>query len=192
MRVRGRVRACAPSKTKPRPNQPKPAPEEGSRESVDAGCRRLTASWTRARAERDPSVELCDFFEAHEAAGQEALLPPGGGDCFVPCQELVWFCGRVGHSRCAEPARSFRGSLTSVPRSQQYSASSAPVRFHPPFPQTPESPGVYTLHDLRAYGRKRGWCPYFTARHMMAFANVIVYNYQYMLDPKVSQVCDPR
>ncbi len=26
------------------------------------------------------------------------------------------------------------------------------------------------------------------ARHMMAFANVIVYNYQYMLDPKVSQV----
>jgi len=49
-------------------------------------------------------------------------------------------------------------------------------------------PGVYTLHDLRAFGRKKGWCPYFLARHMMAFSNVIVYNYQYMLDPKVSQV----
>jgi DNA excision repair protein ERCC-2 len=48
--------------------------------------------------------------------------------------------------------------------------------------------GVYTLHDLRAFGRKKGWCPYFLARHMMAFSNVIVYNYQYMLDPKVSQV----
>lgn len=49
-------------------------------------------------------------------------------------------------------------------------------------------PGVYTLHDLRVYGRKRKWCPYFVARHMMAFANVVVYNYQYMIDPKVSQV----
>jgi DNA excision repair protein ERCC-2 len=60
--------------------------EEGSRESVDAGCRRLTASWVRERAARDPEVETCDFFEQHEAAGHEALLPPGmcvgggGGD----------------------------------------------------------------------------------------------------------------
>lgn len=51
--------------------------EEGSRESVDAGCRRLTASWVRERAARDPEVETCDFFEQHEAAGHEALLPPG-------------------------------------------------------------------------------------------------------------------
>ena len=46
-------------------------------------------------------------------------------------------------------------------------------------------PGVYTLEDLRVFGRKQGWCPYFLARHMLAFANVVVYNYQYMLDPKV-------
>lgn len=43
----------------------------------------------------------------------------------------------------------------------------------------------YTLHDMREYGRKKGWCPYYLARHMLAFANVMVYNYQYMLDPKV-------
>jgi hypothetical protein len=52
----------------------------------------------------------------------------------------------------------------------------------------PAPAGVYTLHDLRAFGRKQGWCPYFLARHMMSFANVVVYNYQYMIDPKVSQV----
>lgn len=45
--------------------------------------------------------------------------------------------------------------------------------------------GVYTLEDMRTLGRKAKWCPYFLARHMMAFANVVVYNYQYMLDPKV-------
>jgi hypothetical protein len=52
----------------------------------------------------------------------------------------------------------------------------------------PLPPGVYTLHDLRVFGRKQGWCPYFLARHMMAFSNVVVYNYQYMIDPKVSQM----
>ena len=50
-------------------------------------------------------------------------------------------------------------------------------------------PGIYTLHDMRVLGRKKGWCPYFLARHMLAFANVVVYNYQYMLDPKVSRSC---
>jgi DNA excision repair protein ERCC-2 len=46
--------------------------------------------------------------------------------------------------------------------------------------------GVYTLHDMRAMGRKHKWCPYFLARHMIAFSNVVVFSYQYMLDPKVS------
>lgn len=41
------------------------------------------------------------------------------------------------------------------------------------------------MHDLRVWGRKHSWCPYFLARHMIAFANVVVYNYQYMIDPKV-------
>ena len=49
-------------------------------------------------------------------------------------------------------------------------------------------PGVYTLQDLRQFGRKKGWCPYFLARNMIALANVVVYSYQYMLDPKVSQM----
>ena len=41
------------------------------------------------------------------------------------------------------------------------------------------------MHDMRVWGRKHSWCPYFLARHMIAFANVVVYNYQYMIDPKV-------
>ncbi len=49
--------------------------------------------------------------------------------------------------------------------------------------------GVYTMHDLRVLGRKKNWCPYFLARHMIAFANVVVYNYQYMIDPKVRVEC---
>ena len=55
-------------------------------------------------------------------------------------------------------------------------------------PRRGVTPGVYTLADLRDFGRKKGWCPYFLARHMIAYANVVVYNYQYLLDPKVSSL----
>jgi DNA excision repair protein ERCC-2 len=49
-------------------------------------------------------------------------------------------------------------------------------------------PGVYTIEDLRAKGLQSepGWCPYYAARRLLQAANVVVLNYQYVLDPKVS------
>lgn len=49
-------------------------------------------------------------------------------------------------------------------------------------------PGVYTLADLRSLGRERRICPYFLARHMVKHANVIVYSYLYLLDPRVASI----
>ncbi|XP_022727975.1 DNA repair helicase XPD isoform X2 [Durio zibethinus] len=95
-----------------------------NRDSVDAGCRKLTASWVRAMAAENPNVPTCQFFENYEKAASAAVLPPG----------------------------------------------------------------VYTLQDLRAFGKEKGWCPYFLARHMVQFANVVVYSYQYLLDPKVAGI----
>lgn len=95
-----------------------------NRDSVDAACRKLTASWVRAMAAENPRVPTCEFFEKYERAGSNALLPPG----------------------------------------------------------------VYTLQDLRAFGKEKGWCPYFLARHMVQFANIVVYSYQYLLDPKVAGI----
>lgn len=48
-----------------------------SRDSVDAGCRKLTASWVRALAVENPNVKICEFFETYENAGSDAVLPPG-------------------------------------------------------------------------------------------------------------------
>ncbi|GMN48780.1 hypothetical protein TIFTF001_017943 [Ficus carica] len=95
-----------------------------NRDSVDAACRKLTASWVRALAAENPDVPTCEFLETYEKAGSAAVLPPG----------------------------------------------------------------VYTLQDLRAFGKEKGWCPYFLARHMVQFANVVVYSYQYLLDPKVAGI----
>ena len=57
--------------------------EEGSRESVDAGCRRLTASWVRDKRKVSSAQgvevedEQCDYFEDLERAGTGAVVPPG-------------------------------------------------------------------------------------------------------------------
>ncbi|CCI45983.1 unnamed protein product [Albugo candida] len=102
-------------------------------ETVDSQCRKMTASWVRARVEQGSNeqlvsnggIELCSFYEQYEARKQDQQLLPSG---------------------------------------------------------------VYSLDDLKRLGKEKGWCPYFLTRHVVNFADVIVYNYQYMLDPKVSQL----
>lgn len=35
---------------------------------------------------------------------------------------------------------------------------------------------------------KQGWCPYFMARHLVNFADIVVWSYQYIIDPKIAQL----
>lgn len=49
-------------------------------------------------------------------------------------------------------------------------------------------PGVYSLDDLKEYGQERNWCPYFLARYTILHANIVVYSYHYLLDPKIADV----
>ncbi|XP_076463714.1 general transcription and DNA repair factor IIH helicase subunit XPD-like [Babylonia areolata] len=53
--------------------------------------------------------------------------------------------------------------------------------------EVPLPPGVYNLDDLKDYGRQKGYCPYFLARHALQSAHAIVYSYYYLLDPKVAE-----
>ena len=46
--------------------------------------------------------------------------------------------------------------------------------------------GVWTLDGMLQYGEQQKQCPYFTARRMMPFCNVIIYSYHYLLDPKIA------
>lgn len=47
---------------------------------------------------------------------------------------------------------------------------------------------VPQLEELRNFGRRKKWCPYFLARHLIGVSNVVVYSYQYLLDPKVAPI----
>jgi len=48
--------------------------------------------------------------------------------------------------------------------------------------------GIYTLDDLKQLGKETKMCPYFLARRFLMQANVIVYNYAYLLDPKIANL----
>jgi DNA excision repair protein ERCC-2 len=48
--------------------------------------------------------------------------------------------------------------------------------------------GVYNLDDLKEIGHKKNWCPYFLARYTIQHANVIIYSYHYLLDPKIAEI----
>ncbi|XP_015121739.1 general transcription and DNA repair factor IIH helicase subunit XPD isoform X2 [Diachasma alloeum] len=49
-------------------------------------------------------------------------------------------------------------------------------------------PGIYSIDDLKDYGRDRNWCPYFLTRFTLLHAQIIVYSYHYLLDPKIADV----
>ena len=48
--------------------------------------------------------------------------------------------------------------------------------------------GVYNLDDVKSYASSKGWCPYFFARWAIQQANIVVYSYHYLLDPKIADV----
>ncbi|KAI8069763.1 uncharacterized protein B0P05DRAFT_550773 [Gilbertella persicaria] len=48
--------------------------------------------------------------------------------------------------------------------------------------------GVYTFDDLKSFCKTMSYCPYYLVRRAIAFANVVIYSYHYMLDPKVAEL----
>jgi len=75
--------------------------DEGSRESVDAKCKQLTASWVREKHVSNPEIEVCDFYETLEAAGADAVLEPGVYTLQVPdCSTLSNGLAPVEVLRC--------------------------------------------------------------------------------------------
>jgi DNA excision repair protein ERCC-2 len=60
--------------------------------------------------------------------------------------------------------------------------------FHAAGEATSIPSGVYDLEELKKWGKERGWCPYYLTRQAINHANILVFNYQYMLDPKVAKM----
>lgn len=42
--------------------------------------------------------------------------------------------------------------------------------------------------DLKEVGKNKWWCPYYLARYTIYHANIVVYSYHYLLDPKIADL----
>jgi DNA excision repair protein ERCC-2 len=148
---------------------------DGTREGADAKCRRLTASWVRERAGAGGGGRAGDAGTGPSPMAIEDAGGGGGGG------------GGGAGPGAARPTSDGDDDGHGPP-----SASATLCGWYEGLETAGVDaalpPGVYTLADLRAVGRKKGWCPYFLARRTLALANVIVFNYQYMLDPKVANL----
>ncbi|KAE9460587.1 hypothetical protein C3L33_07499, partial [Rhododendron williamsianum] len=153
-----------------------------NRDSVDAACRKLTASWVRALAAENPRVPTCEFFEGFEKAGSDGVLPPGVYTLqvigmFVDFDGFVVFGYEFGDSVAL---------VCIIGASIEERLNLLVLKYRMNYTISPR--GLGPTPDLRAFGKEKGWCPYFLARHMVQFANVVVYSYQYLLDPKVAGI----
>lgn len=48
--------------------------------------------------------------------------------------------------------------------------------------------GVYTIEELKEFGRINKVCPYFLTRRSLEEADVIIYSYHYLLDPNIAEI----
>jgi len=86
------------------------------------------------------------------------------------------------HSLTASYVRARHRVDKNIPVCSFYEAFDAEGR------EEPIPPGVYNLDDLKEFGREMNWCPYFLARYAITHANIVVYSYHYLLDPKIADL----
>ncbi|ELK33414.1 TFIIH basal transcription factor complex helicase XPD subunit, partial [Myotis davidii] len=129
-----------------------------------------------------------------DAKGHGVLEMPSGTGKTVSLLALIMAYQRVTPLRFGKDVDGKCHSLTaSYVRAQYQRDPSLPhCRFYEEFDihgrQVPLPAGIYNLDDLKAVGRRQGWCPYFLARYSILHANVVVYSYHYLLDPKIADL----
>ena len=97
----------------------------------------------------------------------------------------------------ADKARRRRGGgaeaeAEGAPPSGSGSGSSETCSYYDGFREAGEATsmpsGVYDLDEIKKWGKSKNWCPYYLTRRAINHASVLVFNYQYMLDPKVAKM----
>jgi len=134
---------------------------ESDREGVDAACRSMTAPWALERAKK--------MRERGQGAGRQQQPPQQQ-------QQSSSSGGVQSDQQQQQQQQSFGGTCTYFDGFREAGeATSMPS-------------GVYDLEELKKWGSAKGWCPYYLTRQAINHASVLVFNYQYMLDPKVAKM----
>lgn len=185
--------------------------EEASRDKVDEKCQELTAPWIRrnrlmtslasSQQRRAPArdSETQQPHMANTANASVVAKTPNVSSVRPPSSNDIED-GAFAHSCC-----NYSAGDCHIPNANVSESGSrlSFCRFYENY-ETVWSPnllpsGIYTLNDMKRFGETwhhpnkaeptpAPFCPYFASRRALQIANVVVLNYQYILDPRVSQV----
>lgn len=109
---------------------------------VDGKCHSLTASYIRAQRHSDPNQPVCRFYEVKRPSDTKGV---------VCC---LWD-GASGFTAFGSPLSGLY--------MQEFDAVGR---------QVPLPPGIYNLDDLKDFGRRKGWCPYYLARYAVSLTSI--------------------
>jgi hypothetical protein len=113
------------------------------------------------------------------------------GRSLQECKCLLYFCVVV-LQHLMPSALAVKGSTTCKPLSWSHCPpAKRTILLHKLLTRAPLhhiTTHRYTLAKLKEYGEENGYCPYFTARYSISHANVVVYSYHYLLDPKIAEL----
>ncbi|XP_022090985.1 TFIIH basal transcription factor complex helicase XPD subunit-like isoform X1 [Acanthaster planci] len=131
---------------------------------------------------------LIEYYEKEtgEAANLLGLVLSSRKNMCIHPQVSKEHTGKVVDHKCHELTASF------VRERQKYDPTIPVCSFFEEFDahgrDIPLAAGAYSLDDIKEAGQQNGWCPYFMARHAIYHANIIVYSYHYLLDPKIAEL----
>ncbi|CDJ36075.1 protein arginine n-methyltransferase, putative [Eimeria mitis] len=163
------------------------------REKIDEGCRKRTAPWVRQEAiDRRHARQA---FSSSSSNGSSSSTSGAEGD--------GTHNGSSSATAAESSAAAAAAAAAEAPDIEDVGAgdtSDGLCAFYENFDEyfSPQHfpAGVYTLEELKAAAvrwrhpllqRSLPLCPYFLARRLLQVANVVVLNYQYLIDPKVSE-----
>lgn len=109
---------------------------------VDGKCHSLTASYIRAQRHSNPSLPSCCFYEVAYTVRLITTVVEWQGYMEPRHEPKSW----ISSNNISLP----------VWMLQEFDAFGR---------QMPIAAGVYNLDDLKDYGRRKGWCPYYLARY---------------------------
>jgi DNA excision repair protein ERCC-2 len=160
----------------------------GKRAVIDAKCHDLTSPEMR---ELWRNKHGSSSWRAYQRNNDEDRMDVDQGESSAQpreaeslCQYYENFISATGGESLLGNRRPANTSVTDIEDITNDNASAA---------ADSESPlhairGIYSLDELTAVGKARGVCPYYMARYLIPKADVVVYSYQYLLNPRIHQI----
>ncbi|SBT71121.1 TFIIH basal transcription factor complex helicase XPD subunit, putative [Plasmodium malariae] len=171
------------------------------REKIDEECRKLTATFVREKkyinrridqVGQADQVYLTDMEDMAAQVDRTDSTNRGGG---ASADRLSEFILKNKHNIDIEDYFDIYNSKNSIEEYDNMGLCGYFENFKKEFVYELIEPGVYTIEDLKIlcknYKNSENVnvpiCPYFCAKKIIEISKVIVLNYQYVIDPKVSK-----